>query len=134
MFCKLYILFFGFIKLKIFVKLQILKFCQALELFVGKKFYLVMGSKSAFEDLTELLSGTRESNPKNIDSMCVEVSTKGLKSSIEGYDGRYMIIDCALMAKGVQDCSANPRTEFPERHESGKLIFHNDVSKRKVSS
>ncbi|XP_035702378.1 uncharacterized protein LOC118433954 [Folsomia candida] len=79
-----------------------------------------MGSRSAFEDLTELLSGTRASESSEIDKMCAEVTTKGFKSSIEGYNGNYLVVDCAIILdnKGVQDCTANPRTEFPDRHKS----------------
>jgi hypothetical protein len=88
-------------------------------MFAGKIFYITLGSTSAFEDLGHILSGNRPSTAEHLNDMCARVKIKAFKSTIEGYDGRYLVLDCPMIKKGMQDCSPNKHTENPDRHKTG---------------
>jgi len=88
-------------------------------IFAGKAFYIPLGSATALEDLSHMLSGNKPSSENELDDMCAKVKIKAFKSVIEGYDGRFLVVDCPMISKGMQDCSPSPNTEDPARHKDG---------------
>ncbi|CAL8138288.1 unnamed protein product [Orchesella dallaii] len=94
-----------------------------LKLFAGARFYIPFGSNTAIHHISELLTGAKISTPKDLKDWCANVRIKGFKLVMDGHDGQYIVQDCAVVKKGINDCTVNPNSENPRKQKEGNGIF-----------
>lgn len=102
-----------------------------MRLFAGASFYIPFGSSQAINHISKLVSsGSKVDSPtadpttnEDIHGLCTLVRIRGFRLEMEGHDGKYMVQDCSVIKKGMNDCIINGQSENPFYQKDGKNFF-----------
>ncbi len=101
-----------------------------MRLFAGASFYIPFGSSQAINHISKLISsGSKADSPtinpasnEVLHGLCTLVRIRGFRLEMEGHNGKYMVQDCSVIKKGMNDCIINGQSENPSYQKNGKRI------------